>query len=252
MMIFDEEAYTDELLELGLQSPINRRDLILIARWLKSQGMDDATLKEVLDGLCEASVEDYISAKYEDLILDVVKAVAGNQERRSKAEVIFFSAEELQSIIELQNEDAERLLYIMMCICKTYGRDNIYLNSQSTIKLNELCDLACTKCAKKNQDYLLYELHKNHKICVKNLTFINISPLTLKDTTQENAEIRVKPSEDMIDDFETWVDKHYTKCARCKKRIPRTNNRVKYCEECARIVNIEKTASNRKASKSNT
>ena len=61
------------------------------------------------------------------------------------------------------------------------------------------------------------------------------------------------PHEIFVDDFENagilwsqYCGKEYIKCDCCGKMVARTGRRQKYCRKCAKNVNIEKTAQNRK------
>lgn len=100
------------------------------------------------------------------------------------------------------------------------------------------------------------EKKQNEMICeLHNLGFIGFASLKKIDNLNIHVLIAEpdSPHEIFVDDFENagilwsqYCGKEYIKCDCCGKMVARTGRRQKYCRKCAKNVNIEKTAQNRK------
>lgn len=244
MIVFNRDKRYDQLIGNGFDDGINKSDLILLSRRWTSDGLDAENVKHRLIEFCTKWVDNFNKVKYEQLISDCVKIATDDAELPERPETISFSAEELQTIAKARTEDARRLLFIMCCVCKFYGRTDIYLNSKSKVKLYDLCKLAKTKCKIKEQNYILHDLYVDFLMTARE----KILHFDLPIEESVNHELEFEPSEQMIDEWVAWFKTHYSFCQMCGRQIEKTNNRVKYCKECAVKVNKEQTARRNKES----
>lgn len=236
MIIFNEQDYYNNLIKNGFEKHINKRDLIILAKKLKSEkpNIENEEIKNYLINFCKKWIENFNPSKYENYILDVLKIVNEPQKDRNFIPLISFSSEELKQVMQLKDFNAQNLLFIIMCICKMYNRDNIYLNSKSSIKLKELCELAKVKLNSEKQMQLLHILYSNNMVEVgKNLKFTLIG---LKNENNSKIILEFAPNKFMITNFTYWRDANYTKCQKCGLTIVKTSNNIKYCENCAKLA----------------
>lgn len=243
MLIFNEQAHFERLLQSGFPDKrINRRDMSILAKGWVRMGCDAESIESQLQEFCRVWCKNINPAKYTSMIEDTVHdAMAGSGVVREPT-LIAFSRQEMQSVVEVENSDAQRLYFLLACIKKFYQRDFIYLNAQSSIQLSELCKLAKVKTVKKNQDYLLFELVQSGHLELSEEHILKFALPRVSLGTAEDTALTFEASDTMIEFFERWYKANYTHCARCKKLIRKGGNKTKYCPECAKKVAAEQRA----------
>lgn len=232
MIVLNEKQYVEQLLAKGFPSRISKRDLILLAKHWREEGLSDKQNYDKIVVFCKKWSKKFVEARYQTAILDAITKSAPADEPAAvkvRRDFIEFSGTELAALAELGRPHSD-LLFVMMCVCKIYDRDNIWVNSKSKIKLNELCKLAGLQLPNYRQEELLRDMIVEGAItqCFPNLLQLKITLLDKNEPVLSFA-----PSEDMAREWKMWFLKNYTECAVCGTAVRRTNNKVKYCSSCA-------------------
>ena len=232
MIIFNEQQYTDELLRHGFPARISKRDLIVLAKKWRSEGLSDEEIYKKIVHFCEKWCKKFVEAKYQTAILDAVIKSA-EPAAKIRKDTISFSEKELNAIAmsNTLGKDGRDMLFVMMCVCKMYDRDNLWLNSKSKIQLKDLAKLAGIRGSNYAQELIV------HKIIIAGLLdqcYPNLLQLKVTCLYSDEPELEFTPAEDMVEWWRMWYRLHYTECVECGRTIRRANNKTKYCPECAK------------------
>lgn len=235
MIIFDEKQYCNELLAHGFPTRFSKRDIIILAKKYRADGFNDEQIYDKIVAFCRKWCKKFVELKYQSVILDSVAISAQPSAAKIRRDTIKFSRTELDRLATLGEKQAD-LLFVMMCVCKMYGRTDLWINSKSKIKLSDLCELAKLNLTNVRQEKLVYDLIIAGAI---EQAFPNLLHLKLAWLDDNPKEIWFSPSKLLIYNWHTWYDKNYTRCEVCGKLVVKTNNKVKYCSECAFQVAAE-------------
>lgn len=229
MIIFNEKQYIEQLLAHGFPSRFSKRDIILLARHFREQGLSETENYDEIVKFCRKWSKKFIEPKYQTAILDAIFISAEPRSTNLRAETINFSKNELDKLARLGKAHSD-LLFVMMCICKLYGRDNLWVNSKSKIKLSEIAELAGLNLPNRKQELLIHDLIVAGAI---NQMFPNCLQLKMAWLDHGKPVLSFAPSEHMVSEWRMWFRKNYIECELCGRVVPRSNNKMKYCAECA-------------------
>lgn len=246
MIIFNQKQQYDNLIKNGFEKYPNFRDLMILAKeWFFVEKIDKNDIKNKLNQFCKEKFEYYDEYKSTDLIKKVINKLDETQNYTELPEKLIFYKTEIDDILKIKNKDLQKLIYIFCCLSKLKKSDGIYLNSNNSMKLCDIFELAQVKLAKNKQELVLYDLYKNGFLNVDLRPLLKYHPSCLKFGGEIDFEIT--PSEDLILELQNRNGTILIKCERCGKLVPKTNNRMKYCKECSKKINIEKTKQNQKS-----
>lgn len=243
LLILDNEKHYDNLIAHGFEKYPNKRDLLLLCQMWYKNGTSFDALKDKMVDFCFTWNPHFNLAKNEQLLLDVIATL--NQQLTTEAPFSFnylinIYKEEILEIKKLKNNKLEKILFIIICLAKWRNANFIYLNAGSSIKLKDIFDLAQVKATKKQQLAMLHQLTEMGYLQPQLKPLMKcFIPCIVNEGTLIEA---VKIDDAMINMLPIL---YMPRCARCGKPFEQHSNRQKYCPECARIVNIEKTIQNR-------
>lgn len=229
MIIFNEKQYIEQLLAHGFPSRFSKRDIILLARHFREQGLSESENYDEIVKFCRKWSKKFVEPKYQTAILDAIYKSAAPRSVNLRAETINFSKNELDKLARLGKTRSD-LLFVMMCVCKLYKRDNLWVNSKSKIKLNEMCEIAGLALPNRKQEFLVHDLIVAGAI---EQMFPNCLQLKMAWLDHGEPALTFVPSEQMASEWRMWFRKNYIECEECGKIVPRSNNKMKYCAECA-------------------
>ena len=149
---------------------------------------------------------------------------------------------ELDAISSLNNLRAEKILFVLLCMAKQQRMSNGFTNGLVKYSITEVCKLARVSVPADDREYIFHQILKNGLIDIpkKNDTkclivnFINFDDIALELDEIDCQELAYV--------YLHWKNegKGYTKCKRCKRWMRQSKTRPKkYCEECAKEVQIE-------------
>lgn len=229
MIILNEKQYFEQLLTKGFPSRLSKRDIIILAKHWRDEGFTDKQIYDKIVGFCKKWSKKFVEMKYQTAILDAISKSAEPSSVKPRKGIVSFSGTELAALAKLQRPLSD-LLFVMMCLCKIYDRDNIWVNSKSKIQLNEICRLAKLQLTNAKQERMLREMIIEGAV---EQCFPNLLQLKMVLLDKEEPAISFVPSEDMVDQWRIWFNRNYAQCEVCGTAVRRTNNKVKYCSSCA-------------------
>lgn len=246
MIIFSQRKQYENLIKNGFEKYPNFRDLMILAKeWFFVERFDKKDIKDRLNYFCKEKIDNFDELKSINLIEKVMNKLDCVQNYTELPEKLIFYKGEIDEILKINNKDWQKLIYIFCCLSKLKRSDGIYLNSNNSMKLCDIFELAQVKLSKSKQDLILYKLYKEGFLSVDLRPLLKYHPSCLKYGGEIDFEIY--PSKDLILELQKRNGTILIKCERCGKLVPKTNNRMKYCKECSKKINIEKTKQNQKS-----
>lgn len=240
MVVFDEIKFGEDVYKNGLKSKkYIMTELLNIAKYLKHNNIE---IKNTLIEFCKKNIENFNMEEWEG-ILDATLDKA-NKYPALTGKVIKITKSELDIISELDNIDAQKILFILLVI-------NKFKNYTLDASRAELFKLAEVKANTKKQESILFLLNskklteiynktrnnKNHNF--RKVTFIN---------DESEVMITINNFDNIIIYYKKYLGENIIECENesCNKLFYPRNNTHKYCKDCAREINIQKTIENRK------
>lgn len=241
-IIFNEREHAKEILRYGTQTTQNKVfELQLVASYLREQGYNDKQIETELHKVAKKSFNDYNKVKFYEMI---DRRVALSKKKRLKEVFpIKVTQAEIDTILKEKDVKCQKLMFVYLVLAKYYMLNNNsdkYYVSCSDRDIFNLCDMY----AKRSEQKAL-----TNYLTVKGYIEPTLRMSSIVKYINENSEMVLEfvPDTDMVYYFEQkYLDGIFIKCANCGKLVKKTNNRVKYCRECAlRIKNnhIEKPIS---------
>lgn len=235
-IIFDERKHAELVLKSGTQTTRSKMfELTLVAAYLREQGYDDKQIESELHRVSKKSFKDYNRVKMLEPIEKIVK--------RSKKKFlkvpnpVTITKAEMETILKENDVKCQKLMFVYLILAKYYREnnpksDNYYVGCSDRDLFN-LCDMYIRK---DDKDHLLHYLE------VKGYITSTLKKSSIVNYVNEDSEklFEIVPDATMIYYFEKeYLDGIFINCERCRKLVKKTNNRIKYCKECANIVHYE-------------
>ena len=233
MVILNYEERYKEILENGFGKFPNTRDMQIVSMIERKNGKTEDEIAELLSEMCKKSVDTSSFRLVVKKILKVSRETKKNL--RELSNEIIFSENEIKSIKTLKNYETQKLLYILMCICKIYGTDSVFLNSKSPVKLKEILSLAKISVSVRKGEDMLHDLFVSGLVSVlPNLKY------TIRCINYDTDDIAfsTKASVNMIEDFDIYNGLGI-RCKCCGRYVKKRSNNTKYCSDCAKIAKAE-------------
>jgi len=231
-IIFNEREHAKKVIEKGIQTPRNKgRELQLVANYLREQGYNDKQIETELHRISKKSFSDYNKVIMYDFIDRRVKR-SKNGTLKSNIPVKITQAE-INTILSEENIKYQKLMFVYLVLAKYYmsnnNSDKYYVGCSDT-DLFKLCDMYTSRQEKREMVHYLTK--KGY-----------IEPTTKMSSivkyVNENSDIvmEIIPDETMVYNFEKeYLGGIFINCEICGRLVKKTNNRVKYCKECAREI----------------
>lgn len=201
MIIFDEKAQYDNLMENGFKKFVNITDLSILGREWVSQGFSKGEVKQKMIEFSAKFCPTFNESKYENRILKALERAFSGKSIKS-SEIVFYK-EEMDKLVELKDKALQKVIFIMMCLAKKDRHKYIYLNTAGIYKLAEIYKLAGVKATKIKQEESLYNLRANDAIFCNLRPFLRYDLLFIRNKGKE--VMRFTPQESMLDEFKKYL-----------------------------------------------
>jgi len=251
--ILDERVYAQMMLEKGFIKGQVFRELIILAKYLKSIGKSEYQIDIELNKFCMKWLKDYNFVKTMTLLNRVV-SIAKKRELK-EAEPIVFSKQELDVIRELKDIRKERVLF-MLCFFAKLNKTDCCFVKDSTLFSSARVGAKANERTQMLRD--LYLMGFIRPLLRGGNRVIFLSPLlerqgevSVGDEASETVEFKVPPLSNIegegivIDRFENPIA-YYVKyigglvkwCSGCGVPFEATGNRAKWCKDCGHIERL--------------
>lgn len=245
LIVMDERAWAEDAIRthnLGNNIGVS---LSIVARYYyyeekKEKGELVSALRELLLRY-NPNINIYA---YTNLINDIVSGVA--KYPLTYVPYLNITKKEVDVVMSVEGKMARRVLFALLCIAKFGNARTAKNNNWVNLPMSSVFAYSNVSTSRSRQDIIIKSL--------RDAGYIEYSPII------DNLNIRVP----FIDDSDSFVwrvydfdnlgyqlemnsgVKGYMICDYCGRITRRSNNRQKYCRDCATKVNIIKTVDNRK------
>lgn len=253
-LILNEKSLLYELLVSGYIDTNKPSNTIrILAKHYLSIGMNKRQTTESINVFFEKHYDGYNSVSWNKTIEGIINTIIKNKDYKLvDIDNVSISEDEIIKIKELNNLKLEKLMFVLLVYSKIYNQINgngsnwvneqhkyIFSDAKITVKIED-------------QGKLIHQLSE--------LGYVEISKMV--DCTNMKVNMNFENSIDIaikITDFRNFVYEYlrylepnkYTNCNECGLLIKCTNNKIKYCKECAREKQLEWQRESMKKSRKN-
>lgn len=235
-MIFNEEEYAKKIIENGIQNNKKKYyDLQIVANYLRNLKYNDKEIEIELHRICEMSFSDYNRVRMSDGIDARVKR---SKEKRMKINSpIDITKRELEIILSENDRKIRNLMFVLLVLAKYNMSNSInkteeYYVTYNDVDIFKLCDTFVRK--DERLELMYYLSSKKYVTPTSQLSF------SVNYVYEDSPSIlNFRPDTDMVYYFEQYLGGIFIKCENCGKLVKKTNNKLKYCKECAKIKKNE-------------
>lgn len=240
MIVFNQCEQYKNLVKNGFEKWPNFRDLMIIGKELKfKENKDYSNIYAELNNFCRQKCPDFDANICNNLVKRCVEKLKKTENYTELPEKIAFYEDECEEIVKITNKDWQKLIFVFCCLSKLKKSDGIYLNSSNSMKLSDVFSLANVKLAQKYQELELHKMKNAGLITVDLKPLLKFHPKCLKN--DGILKIEFEPCSNMLEKLYEFNGTPRFNCQICGKVVIRTNNRGKYCKECALRVKEDKS-----------
>lgn len=238
---YNEISYAKKMLDSGFLTNKRMYELNILAKYFFYLGYKPKEVQERVVDFCNNYFDSFSEAKY----FDKIQSILNNARKMPIIEVgtIQITEKEVEFINSIKEpfkfNDVLFCLLVIKKIREKLGQQP-YLNCKYT-KFTKSCGLSSPK--------VLYPLLRR----LEQLGFIrvcrnsNLEILFNVDASSSPTVIEVNDFDNIYAYYHNYLGKgRYVECSSCGKMVRVKGNRRKYCNECARIINIQKTLERKK------
>lgn len=217
--------------------------VMLIGKYYYSLGLDRQEVYKSINSYLKERMDKYTPKKWSEMINNILDTIEKNGwYNLIDIDSISITKAEWNTIVGIGNVKLEKIAFVLLCYIKVYkaqGRSKdrveelIYILKEASITSNN------------ENKLLLADLKDLGLVQIGTLRHMYVKPLYMNEESDEYFKI------DDFDKVVSYYDEYkngvkYGKCKVCNKRIKLgKNGRSKYCNVCARKMNIEKTKKRR-------
>ena len=264
-MIFNELKYAEEMLEKGFLQTKYLLELKILAKYLNNiEELTKTKLKIRIKEFCSDHWGKYNEVKCLSIMQKAINYGVNKKNQLFVANKISIDKSELKSIISLSDVKLEKLAFSFLVLSKVNkNRSEFYNNVKNNIEVKQAdrkekksgIKIEVIKKVIDDKYYInnLTESFKYAKVNVKKsvlddyikilsdkklikLTMVgSIEILFISKDFNEEGAITFDISNDFIFEYLKYIGL-YKGCEKCSKPISPTNNKNKYCSECAKEV----------------
>jgi hypothetical protein len=219
MIIFYEKQYAEQLLDKGFASFMNQRDLIILAKYLKSLGKNKTQIRSDLVEFCYKYNQGFNEIIYSNKIETAIKTAL---KYPIKPHIdVPITVREMNAIKSCQNYKKEKILLVMLTIAKffrevTGKKGDYYVNT----KFAQIVKMAKVNISKNERNEIRYELNQVGLITTSYSGGFRINFVAEGDVAF------------IVTDLDNIVSFLPYYCAKCGKQIEKKLPRHDMCKEC--------------------
>ena len=230
-IIFDEYEHVKKMLVSGFQTSNNNKfELQLLATYLRNEGLSDKQIELELHNFSKKYLNNYNKVKYYKIIDEKVKK--SKKFILKRAYPVNVTQNELNTILKEDNYKCQKLMFVYLILAKYYMSNNHTSKYYVSCKDNDIFKLCDMYVRKQDKMDLMHYLTKRGYITPT----LNMSSIVNYIDDNDDIVMSLKPDYDMVYYFERYLGGIFINCEICGKLVKKTNNRIKYCKDCAKKV----------------
>lgn len=239
MIIFNEKKYVEETILNQRHKINNMREIVMLCRYCQRQGLDVNQSQSVVMGKLKIGSYEHSICEDEFYFKNIFENAKSRQLREN--EPVFISEEELNTVIEINDINKQRLLFCLLVICK-YLKTTVLDISYSELKKHSGFVGDNNKMLKE-----LMWLDKNgyinvHKVGKYTVKFIKLDVTDGYEVRNYNnipsilyEKMRTNTHFHCLNCGKKVMFKRNTQKTKYSKDELRMDKARKYCDKCAKI-----------------
>lgn len=157
-----------------------------------------------------------------------------------KCNGVWITKNELKTIEELHNKVLERLTFTLLCLAKFSNQRNPKNDNWVNYSNGEIYKMACINTSAFEKDIKYNQLRDLGLIeFAKKVNNLNIRILFLNNESEN--KLFISDFRKLGYEWRLYKGEKYIRCSDCGILVKNTNNKRKYCSDCAKNINREKT-----------
>lgn len=261
--LIDEKAILNKLLKNKKEINIDTyQKIVVYIKHLKSKGLNKIEIRNKIDELLLNNLDGFVYTDWDSSISKAINKYTKPTYREFKEiNKVRITKEELEFIKSKDNIETEKLLFTLLVLGKLSQKEegkDLWVNIQT----NHIFKLAQYKLSKhgnisNQREGILYELGQQGLLSFPEFVTATGIKLNYGKTSINNDEVimNLELNEDNIGDvvleYLFWRgDQDIIKCENCgrlvKPKNKKSKTKTKYCDKCAREINIKKTLERKK------
>lgn len=250
MLVFDEKKYAEDIIKNKAYNTIKNqgKERCIIARYLYWKGLDNNGIIKELSKIPMAGGE-YLSEENRISIFTKIVNKALDYEFIYDKEVLIYK-DELDTILTVENEDAQNLLFIYLVYYKWARQNNnlrfyskknqidmVVENSVDIWKLANVAKLRVSERYRLNNMLYSLGLYKIDNFKAHNYIYLPFA----KQSEDDNYIIKINNYNNILGEFLLYKNpERYKRCECCNTVIQKTRSPKKYCDKCSKLKELEK------------
>jgi hypothetical protein len=225
MIIFNELDYAQNLLKHGFVKFMSGIDLVVLAKYFRYLGKDDAQVKDDINNFCIKFNPAYNEIFFYKKIQYVLRT-------SKKYELVIpkpvpITQKEIDIIKDLHDYKAEKVLFVLLVVAKHFKLNVGYKKYYAHIMRTEMFTLAKINATKEERNAIIYKLDGQMGL-IDNQIFLNRKDMTFIVTFVDEESEPVF----YINDFKNIVGFYPYYCSVCGKEIEKRSSTHEFCREC--------------------
>lgn len=234
-----------DILDKALKGEIDKKPLMslrVLAKLYFLEGNSKEVVEEKLNIYMKKYYQGYKPSKWNGIINQLVKTVSRlDSYKMCDVNSISISETEWNKIIELRNNQLEKLAFILLIYCKINKVKNPNCDNKINNGLSDILTEAGLQRTEMNK-LLLNELYKLGYISIG--LSCNATAIQIKYIDNNKEKFVIDNFTNVISYYDEYKnEKMYTECEYCQKRIAMTKHNIKYCPKCFKYIKNEKNKS---------
>lgn len=263
---YNEKEFAEHILKNGFGSRFIKTELKTLVKYFKNQGKKPNEREKLIYSFCEQHIKNFNKVLYFKTINSSLSYGQRKDSQLIVIEHIDIYKSELKYIDELDLDiKYKKLLFTLLVFDKLnkevqkikYGKtDNTHFFGGDEKRYKELLEASHVSLGSKRRndyksihDIIREEFVEKELVEIRNKGYINLLFIDKIDGCNE-IEFNIKSYDDIGLYYEMYLgNEKIKKCECCGRLIKVRNNKNKFCRECAKKINIQKTIDNRKKRK---
>lgn len=237
----DEREYAEAILSSGMSVKKPAEALSVLSRYFYSQGMNQSEISKELENYMIRANEDASLPKWQSTIEKYARS-AGKY-KLVEIDHISITKKEFDTISKIHSVPLQRLAFTLLCIAKFYNASSSSNNNWVNKPDKEFFKLANIQTSCLKQSLMINDLYTMGLIGYSKVvdnTNINVKFVDNKGV----AELDVFDFRNLGNQYMRYKGfGKFVECESCGLVIRKTNNRLKYCKECAVEIDRKKSIS---------
>lgn len=224
MIIFDEKKFVENMIKKGFQTRHkNVYELNLLSKYYFNLGKNVDEVKELVVKFCEKHVEYFNMDEWYKVINKTIEIAQKGRLVTNKK--VHITENELNQIQQLEKLNEQKLAFVMLVLYKFYDYKKFEISVED---LYRLCKLNLNSQTK---------LKLLQSLTSKDMIDITMGGKRFVKFVDKKGTpiITISNFEDFVYEYLKYIgEEGFGECEECRKAIKLTNNKKKFCKECAK------------------